>query len=65
VIKNPDLFQEWEDRWSAAQRPDHIKSRRLLEGLYKEARHLKVWARADPLEGLDTLIQLARDLNRV
>jgi hypothetical protein len=45
--------------------PDYFRNLRLYEAMYEHARRLGVFPLADPLEGIEHDIHLARALNRV
>ncbi len=54
------------DRRLARERPvDHAQNLRIVEGLIAEARALGVWPPADPLEGVEVDVRVARVLNRL
>ncbi len=65
MIKNPDIFRDFEDRWIAAQKPDFAENLRILDGMYQLARSLGHFSGDNPLEGIEKNIRIASILNRV
>ena len=50
-------------RYIASQPPDFPRNLQLLEGMYELARTMGVFPLANPLEGLETNIRVAKALN--
>ena len=48
-----------------SQKPDIIRSYRLINAMYDEARRLGAFPLKDPLEGLDVDIRMAKAVNFV
>lgn len=65
MIKNPELFRQFENKWIASQKPDLAENLRILDGMYKLARTLGHFSGENPLEGIEKNIRVARILNRV
>lgn len=57
------MWADWEAAYTASQRPDFWRNLRLLEAMYEHARRLGAFPLADPLEGLETDIRVAKALN--
>ena len=62
-VSNPDWWAEGEARYIAIEPVDFQRNLRLLDAMYEHARALGVFPLADPLEGLETDIQVAKALN--
>lgn len=65
MVKNPELLERFEQELIARRKPDYQENRRIAEALYQEAVSLGVWPPKDPLEGIETVIQIARIINGV
>lgn len=63
MIRRPDLVESFESDLIRRERPDHGRNLRLVEALLDEARRLGAWPPADPLEGIEADLRLARILN--
>lgn len=63
MIKDVALWERWEAQAVLSQPADFQKNLRLLEAMYEHARALGAFPPADPLEGLETKIALAKALN--
>ncbi len=63
MIKNIELWEEWEKEYCRSQKPDFMWNLKIFEALYEEARALGILPPADPLEGIETKINLARKVN--
>lgn len=63
MVRDSTFLREWEDRYVASQPADFHANLRLVEAMYEHARALGVFPLADPLEGLETDIRVARVLN--
>jgi hypothetical protein len=63
MIRDPAFWEKWEARTLFSQPADFHQNLRLVEAMYEHARRLGVFPPANPLEGLETDISLAKDLN--
>lgn len=63
MIRNPHILRAFEDEFCRRTPPDHLLNLRIVEAMLEEARQLGVWPPADPLEGVDVDIRVARILN--
>jgi len=63
MIRDRAFWNEWEDRYVSSQPADFHANLRLVEAMYEHARALGIFPLADPLEGLETDIHVARVLN--
>ncbi len=63
MIKNVKLWHAWESQGPLSQQLDFHSNLRLLDSMYALARSLGVFPLADPLEGIETDIRVARILN--
>jgi len=64
MIKNPDIFRRFEEKWIAGQKPDFEENLRLLDGMYELARKFGHFSGSNPLEGIEKNIRIASILNR-
>lgn len=60
--KRPDLVRGLEDRFVATSQLTHAEAMRLYEDLWAEARQLGVVPGADPWQGLEVDLRIARIL---
>lgn len=63
MIKDTKLWEQWEKEYRRKQKPDLVRNLEIYDALYEEARLLGVLPACDPLEGIETKIELARALN--
>jgi len=63
MIRRPDLVEAFENELAAREPPDYARNLKIFEALMQEARRLGVWPPADPLEGIEVDLRLARILN--
>lgn len=63
MIRDVKLWQQWEDDYLRSTPLTLEQKLALLEAMYQEARALGVFPLADPLEGLEVKIHLARVIN--
>lgn len=63
MVRDKAFWRAWEDSYIARQPPDLLRNLQLLEGMYDLARALGVFPLANPLEGLETDIRVAKALN--
>ncbi|MEO0004954.1 MAG: hypothetical protein ABIK49_03010 [candidate division WOR-3 bacterium] len=64
-MKNSELLRRFEEELIARTKPDYKENLRIAEALYQEAVRFGVWPPKDPLEGIETVIQIARFANSV
>jgi hypothetical protein len=65
MIKNSKVLQDFEDELKRKEKLSYSEALQVFESLWEEAVALKVLPLKDPLEGIETVIALARILNRV
>ncbi len=63
MIKNPSLFQKFENSFIKNEHMSYDRAMRLFTGLYNEARTLGVFPPEDPMEGIEVDIRIARIIN--
>jgi hypothetical protein len=63
MVRNPDLLRAFDDDQVRASPPDYFQSLKIFEALYEEARRLGALPPADPLEGIEVDLRIARALN--
>ena len=63
MIKNPEIWQKFEEDYIKSQKVDIEENYRIFKMLYKEARRLGKIPTEDPLEGIEDKIRLARIMN--
>jgi hypothetical protein len=63
MIRNPHILRAFEDDLARRTPPDHLGNLRLVEAMLDMARQLGVWPPADPLEGIEVDIRVARVLS--
>lgn len=63
MIKDPKLWRKWERELIANTPVDVERNFAIFEALCEHARELGVFRRADPLEGIEVKIRLAKALN--
>ncbi|HIJ65423.1 MAG TPA: hypothetical protein HPP77_05670 [Candidatus Hydrogenedentes bacterium] len=63
MIRNKDAWKKWEDKYTADTPVDFRSNLRLAEAMYDQARAFGVFPLADPLDGLDVCIKLAKVIN--
>jgi len=63
MIRNGEVLDRFERAYVQRSRPDYFRNLRIFEGLYTEAKRLGTIPPADPLEGIEVDIRLARVLN--
>lgn len=63
MLKYPKFWDEWEKNYQRREPTDFAHNLRMMEAMYAEARDLKIFQSADPLEGLETKIRIAKALN--
>jgi hypothetical protein len=63
MLKRHPLLDAFEREQVRATPPDYLRNLRIFEAMYQEAVSLGVLPPADPLEGIEVDIRLARALN--
>lgn len=63
MVKNPKLLVEFENKELKKERFSYKKALKLFEAMWQEATTIGVLPLKDPLEGIETDINLARILN--
>ena len=63
MIKDVAFWEGWEARTVLSQPADFQQNLRLMEAMYDHARWLGIFPQANPLEGLENDISLAKALN--
>jgi len=62
-MRQPHILRAFEDDLARRTPPNHLENLRLVEAMLEEARQLGVWPPADPLEGIEVDIWVARVLH--
>ena len=65
MIKDAKYFEQWENQLIASEPPDYEKNLKLYEAMIEHARLLGAWPPADPLEGLEIDVKIARVVNAI
>ncbi len=65
MIRDRKKWEEFERELIRREPPDLEKNLHLADAMYEEARRLGVFPPADPLEGIDVIIHVARMVNSV
>jgi hypothetical protein len=65
MIKNPAILEAFEQKEIAARKADPAENMRVFKELHKFALSLGKFSSADPLEGIETKIRLAKILRSV
>ncbi|MBI4330196.1 MAG: hypothetical protein HY673_02805 [Chloroflexi bacterium] len=65
MITDPETLQQFEDELIRNTPVDYLKNLEIVEAMYEEAVALGVFPLADPMDGIDTDIKLARAINSV
>jgi hypothetical protein len=63
MLKRADLVEAFEKDQMRREPPDHRRSLRIAEALYAHALRLGALPLADPLEGIEVDIRLAKVIN--
>jgi hypothetical protein len=63
MIRNAALWEEWERQALRSEPVDFKHNLMLLEAMYEHARRLGAFPPANPLEGLETKLKLAKVLS--
>jgi len=59
------VLERFEAEFVRSQPPDFHRNLAIVEALALEAEALGVFRRQDPLEGIETIVRVARAVNRV
>jgi hypothetical protein len=65
MIKNPAILEAFEQKLTASQKADPAENMRIFEELHRFALQLGKFTRANPLEGIETVIRLSSILRSV
>jgi hypothetical protein len=65
MIKDVAFWEAWEREFLRNEPVDFARNLRLLDAMYEHARLLGVFPPADPLEGIEVKIRMARIFNQV
>jgi len=63
MIRNRDLWERFEAKWQRRVPANLEENLRIFAMLMEHARVLGVWPPADPLEGIDVDIKIAKAVN--
>jgi len=63
MIRNRDLWERFEAKWQRRVPASLEENLRIFAMLMEHARALGVWPPADPLEGIDVDIKVAKAVN--
>lgn len=63
MIRRPELLQALDDEFARRTPVDFAANRRAYDELYRHAVRLGILPLRDPLEGIETVVRLARALN--
>lgn len=63
MIKNPSLWEAWENEHARRTPVDFAHNMAIMEALREHAVLLGVWGARAPLDGLESRLELARILN--
>jgi len=63
VIRDRAVWEAWEDEYLRSTPVDFHRNLQIADAMHEQARALGLFPLADPYEGLDTCIKLARALN--
>jgi hypothetical protein len=65
MVKNAAALAQFETEFIRSEPADLGRNLAIVEALAQEAETLGVFRRQDPLEGIETIIRVARAVNRV
>ncbi len=65
MITNHTAYAQFEEDLIRNQRVDIAQNFRIMDALYDEAVELGIFPLKDPLEGLDTILTIAKVVNSV
>lgn len=63
MIEDAQALQEWEDAYAAAKPVDYLQNLAIVESLLQLAIEAGTFPPADPMEGIDVKIRMAKILN--
>jgi hypothetical protein len=65
MVRNAAMLERFEAEFMRDQPADFRRNLAIVEALAQEAEALGVFRRKDPLEGIETIVRIARAVNRV
>ena len=65
MVKNGVALERFETEFIRSEPADFDRNLAIVEALAQEAEALGVFRRKDPLEGIETIVRIARAVNRV
>lgn len=65
MVKNAAALERFETELTRSEPVDFGRNLAIVEALAQEAEALGVFRRRDPLEGIETILRVARAVNRV
>ena len=65
MVKNAAALARFETEFVRSEPADFGRNLAIVEALAQEAEALGVFRRQDPLEGIETIVRVARAVNRV
>jgi hypothetical protein len=65
MVKNAAALERFEREFTRAEPADFRRNLAIVEALAQEAEALGVFRRQNPLEGIETIVRVARAVNRV
>lgn len=65
MVKNAAALERFETELARSEPVDFGRNLAIVEALAQEAETLGVFRRQDPLEGIETILRVARAVNRV
>lgn len=65
MVKNAAMLERFEAQFMRSQLADINRNLAIVEALAQEAEALGVFRRKDPLEGIETIVRIARAVNHV
>ena len=63
MIRDPDAWRRWEAEWERRTPADLEVNLRIFRTLLEMARALGAWPPADPLEGIEVDLRVAKAVN--
>jgi len=65
MVKNSKVLEKFERDYVSSRKQSYTTNLKIYEALFKEARKLGTLPLKNPLEGIETVIKLAKALNSV
>ncbi len=65
MITDPEALEEFENELLRNTPVDYVKNLEIVEAMYEEAVALGIFPLADPMDGIETCIKLAKAINSV